>query len=256
MECHPNEGMWNPALSDDRLQGLTLIGEEMPLETRRCTFAGVMNKTLILVGLAFLAALFTISLSKIWLPNMLVFFGLGSIITLILGLILCFKPEWANFLAPIYALAEGSTLGIVTFLFEEAIPGIGFQALSITFCATFACLFVYRSGVIDSLIDARIAMVGLWVVMGVLICNFIYQLLVPNMEIGLFGGGALGFGLSLLLLAFYLYVLLVDFKTVSQAVRAGMPQIYEWYLGYSILLTLVLVYLEVLRILNYLSRRR
>ena len=80
------------------------------------------------------------------------------------------------------------------------------------------------------------------------------QLLLIQLGIQL-GGGALGFGLSLLLLAFYLYVLLVDFKTVSQAVRAGMPQIYEWYLGYSILLTLVLVYLEVLRILNYLSRR-
>ncbi len=173
-----------------------------------------------------------------------------SLFTFILAIVICFKPEWAQYLSQVYAACEGITLGFITAIFEIKFPGIGTQALILTFAITFGCLTIYRANIIkDEYISGKVVMIGLLALILSYLAGFLMELAGLNYGAVLDGNPLFSIIISVLIIAFFSYVLLNDFKTVRQAARQSMPKCMEWYFAFSILLTLINIYLEVLRLL-------
>ncbi len=247
----------NPALTDARLQAL--YNESIPSRAKSLTIEGVMNKTALLTAIACAAGLLSaFSLHTGLVPIKTFFLGslAISILTFILAIIICFKPDWAQYLSHIYAACEGVSLGFITAIFEIKFPGIGTQALLLTFAITFGCLTIYRSNIIkDQYISGKVVMIGLLALVFSYAFGFLTELMGFNYGAVLDGNPILSLAISVGIIAFFSYVLLNDFKTVRQAARQNMPQYMEWYFAFSILLTLINIYLEVLRLLNKLRDR-
>ena len=247
----------NPALTDARLQAI--YNERIPERAQSLTIEGVMNKTTLLTAITCVTGL----LSALALHTGLVSastFLVGSLIislfTFVLGLIICFKPECAQYLSHVYADCEGITLGFITAIFEMEFPGIGTQALILTFAITFGCLTIYRSNIIkDEYINGKVVMIGLFALIFSYIIGFLMKLAGFDYCAILDGNPLLSIIISVIIIAFFSYVLLNDFKTVRQAARQNMPQYMEWYFAFSILLTLINIYIEVLRLLYKLRDR-
>lgn len=244
----------NAALRDDRLQSLYLLGERIPDSAQIVSGKGVMDKTIILVSIAMLAGIITMfGFKSDFLGEdalLVLLFGV-PLLTLGIGFVICFSPGTAKTLAPFYAALEGSTLGLLTLLFDECImKGIGVQAVFITLFLTFACLALYRSNLVNAALDARVACVALLVILGAYILDAFTGCM------GMLESGPIGIVVAIVIACVYCYVLMVDFKTVGQAITHNMPKEYEWYFAYSIMLTIILLYIQILKILAMFSRRR
>ncbi|MCR4783441.1 MAG: Bax inhibitor-1/YccA family protein [bacterium] len=212
-----------------------------------------MDKTIILVSIAMLAGIITMfGFKSDFLGEDAAWIVLCGvpILTLIIGFVICFSPGTAKTLAPFYAALEGSTLGLLTLLLDECVPGIGVQAVFITLFLTFACLALYRSNLVNAALDARVACVALLVILGAYILDAFTGCM------GMLESGPIGIVVAIVIACVYCYVLMVDFKTVGQAITHNMPKEYEWYFAYSIMLTIILLYIQILRILAMFSRRR
>lgn len=247
----------NPALADSRLQAI--YDERIPAQAKRLTIEGVMNKTAILtaitcaMGLLSTFALHTqlVSTETFFLSSLII-----SIFTLLLAVAICFDPGLAKYISPVYAACEGITLGFITAIFEIEFPGIGTQALLLTFAITFGCLTLYRSNIIkDKYLNGKLVMMGLLALIASYALGFFMKLAGCNYNAVLDGNPLLSIIASVAIIAFFSYVLLNDFKTVRQAARKDLSQNMEWYFAFSILLTLINIYLEVLRLLSKLRRR-
>ena len=241
----------NPALTDARLQAI--YNERIPEQAQSLTIEGVMNKTTLLTAITCATGL----LSALALHTGLVSVGTFlagslaiSLFTFILAIVICFKPEWAQYLSQVYAACEGITLGFITAIFEIKFPGIGTQALILTFAITFGCLTIYRANIIkDEYISGKVVMIGLLALILSYLAGFLMELAGLNYGAVLDGNPLFSIIISVLIIAFFSYVLLNDFKTVRQAARQSMPKCMERYFAFSILLTLINIYLEVLRLL-------
>lgn len=247
----------NPALTDARLQAL--YNESIPSRAKSLTIEGVMNKTALLTAIACASGLLSALSLHAGLVSVGTFF-LGSlaisILTFILAIIICFKPECAQYLSQVYAVCEGVSLGFITSIFEIKFPGIGTQALLLTFAITFGCLTIYRSNIIkDEYISGKVVLIGLLALIVSYTFGFFTELMGLHYGAALESNPILSIAISVGIIAFFSYVLLNDFKTVRQAARQSMPQYMEWYFAFSILLTLINIYLEVLRFLSKLRDR-
>ena len=241
----------NPALSDSKLDELSAERETWG-SVQVMTAEGIMQKVLILVGVTMLTAMLTIAAMFKGLLSEGMLIG-GSIVvmlvTLILAFVIAYNPLKANVLAPVYAVFEGFTLGAFTGVLEFFFQGIGFTAVMLTFCLAFGCLAVYRAHIFRAeLFNANTAFILLIGIAGVLACDTILYWLF-GFDIGINGSGITGILASIVLLCMFIYILMVDFHRVGDAIERKLPQDYEWYFAYSILLTLILIYLEILKLM-------
>ncbi len=227
-------------------------------ETSRMTLTGTVNKTGILLLCVVATAAWTWSLftashdpADVALPLMA-----GLIGGLVLSLITVFKQQWSPVTAPIYALFEGMVLGGISAFLNAAYPGIAIQAVGLTFGTLLALLLAYRSGLIP--VTAKLRM-GIVAATGG-ICLFYFL----SMLLSLFGFQALSFRYSSspISIAFSLFVvaiaalnLVLDFDFIERGAAAGAPKYMEWYGAFGIIVTLVWLYLEILRLLAKLRRR-
>jgi uncharacterized YccA/Bax inhibitor family protein len=223
----------------------------------RMTLSGTVNKTGILL-------LCTIATSAwIWHSFMqtedLVLAGpallLGIFGGFIFSLITIFKKEWAPVTAPVYALLEGLVLGGLSAFFELRYPGIAFQAVALTFGTLFAMLMLYKSGLIKVTDKFRMGVVAA--------TGGIALFYVLRMLLGFFGfrfsilsnSGPVSIVISLIIVGVAALNLVLDFDFVERGVSYGAPKYMEWYAAFGIMVTLVWLYLEMLRLLAK-SRRR
>jgi uncharacterized YccA/Bax inhibitor family protein len=189
----------------------------------------------------------TVSLPA-WLPVVL-FGGLGVAILTI------FKPKLARFTAPLYALLEGALLGAISALYNAAYDGIVVQAVALTIGVFAVMLFLFATRIIkvtDKLRMGIVAATG--AIMLVYVANLILSLFGSNLPF-LHSAGALGIGISLLIVGVAAFNLLLDFDFVERGVEAGAPRYMEWYAAFGLLVTLIWLYLELLRLLAKLQRR-
>jgi len=157
--------------------------------------------------------------------------------------------------SPIYALLEGLFLGGISAALDLRYPGIAIQAVGLTFGTLFAMLFAYRTGLIK--VTQRLRM-GIIAATGG-ICLFYFA----QMMLGFFGvrfvsingSGVIGIGFSLLVVAIAALNLVLDFDFIERGVQYGAPKYMEWYGAFGIMVTLVWLYLEILRLLSKLNRR-
>jgi uncharacterized YccA/Bax inhibitor family protein len=243
----------NPALGDKTFSGLPGYEDV----SNRMTLNGTVNKTGLLLVFAFATAAFT------WLQfvqtreiaSVAPWMMLGGIGGFICAMVTIFKKQWAPITAPIYALLEGLVLGGLSAVFELRYPGIAVEAVVLTFGVLFMMLFLYRSGIIrvtDKLrmgIFAATGAIALFYLLQMVLGFFHFQFTTIN------GSGPIGIGFSLLVVGIAAFNLLLDFDFIQRGAEYGAPKYMEWYGAFSLMVTLIWLYLEMLRLLSKINRR-
>jgi len=180
----------------------------------------------------------------------------GLIAGLILCLVTCFKQVWAPVTAPLYALAEGLVLGGVSAIYEQQFHGIVMQAVLLTVGTLLAMLALYTMRIIQPTrkfmlgVFAATAGIGLAYLIGIVLSLF-------GVRMGfLYGNGLFGIGFSVVVVIVAALNLILDFATIEQGVQSRAPKYMEWYAAFGLLVTLVWLYLEILRLLSKFAGRR
>ncbi len=166
-----------------------------------------------------------------------------------LAMVCIFKPKASPFLAPLYALAEGVFLGVISKAFESQWDGIVFQAILATIAVFFATLALYVFGVVK--VTRKFQMVVIGATAGVFVLYF------GSLLLSLFGAdisfinspSPLGIAISVIICVIASLNLFLDYEFISQASKNGAPKYMEWYGAFGLMVTLVWLYLEVLRLL-------
>lgn len=179
----------------------------------------------------------------------------GVIGGLIFGLITAFKPTAAPYTAPIYAAAEGLFLGAISALFEKAYPGIVVQAVGLTFGTLGALLVAYTSGLIKPTENFKLGIVAATGgIMLLYLASFVLGFF--GIEIGfIHSSGPIGIGFSVVVVIIAALNLVLDFDFIENGVERGAPKHMEWYAAFGLLVTLVWLYIEILRLLAKLKDR-
>jgi len=240
----------NPALNPKSFEGMSAqaLGETMTLQ-------GTVNKTGILLLCVFATAAWTwnqVSTSG----EMGWSLGIGVIGGLIFGLITTFKRNWAPVTAPIYALLEGLVIGGLSAMLELRFPGIAMQAAGMTFGVLFCLLAAYKSGLIRATENFKLGVVA--ATGGIALVYFV------SMILGFFGtgipfiheSGLIGIGFSLLVVGIAALNLVLDFDFIESAAKQNVPKYMEWYAAFGLIVTLIWLYIEMLRLLSKLRDRR
>jgi uncharacterized YccA/Bax inhibitor family protein len=179
----------------------------------------------------------------------------GAIGGLILALVTTFKKTWAPFTAPMYALVEGVFIGALSAIFEVRFPGIVMQAVGLTFGTMAALLLAYRSGLIRATEKFKLGVVA--ATGGVLllyVANFVMGFFGHSMDF-ISGNSTLGIGFSIVVVIIAALNLVLDFDLIETGARSGAPKYMEWYGAFALVVTLVWLYLELLRLLSKLQSR-
>ncbi len=184
----------------------------------------------------------------------------GLIGGLIVALVITFKKEWAPYLAPAYALLEGLFLGAVSAYYNEAFatkaPGIVMNAVGLTFGTAIAMYLLYSFKLIKA--TERFKSIIFTATAGIAVFYLI------AMVVGFFGvhmaflheGSLMGIGFSLVVVAVAALNLILDFDMIEQGTAAGTPKYMEWYAAFGLMVTIVWLYLEIIRLLSKLSGRK
>ena len=237
-------------MTSEQLEQMYQAPPAGPIQTGRVTFDDVIMKTLgmfvLLVAAAAGAWFLTRSnpglLMPLWIGGML-----GG---LVIALVVIFRKAISPPLILLYSVFEGVFLGAFSQVMEQRWPGIVMTAVVATMC-TFAGMFLgYRFGIIK--VTSRSRRIFGMVIIGYLLYSLVN---VVGLWLGWtsgwgFGGtGLLGIGISLLGVGLAAYSLAIDFDDIQNAVRAGMPEKYSWMLAFGVIVTLVWLYIEILRLL-------
>jgi uncharacterized YccA/Bax inhibitor family protein len=181
---------------------------------------------------------------------------LGGIGGLICALATVFKPRWSPYTAPVYAGLEGLLLGGISAMFETQYPGIAVQAVGATFGTLAALLAAYASGLIRPSENFKL---GITAATGgiclVYLASWVLSLFGVHALGSLFGAGLIGIGFSVFVVIIAALNLVLDFDFIENGVRQAAPKYMEWYGAFGLLVTLVWLYLEMLRLLSKLRSR-
>ena len=223
------------------------------------TIQGTVDKTAILLAVLIFTAIWPWKLffdSRN--PELLVpFLALGSIAGFVIAIVtIYFKKTWAPVTAPIYAACEGLVLGSFSALFELRYPGIVLKSVALTFGTLLTLLVAYRSGAIRATPGFKRGVIA---ATGAIVLVYL-----GSFVLGLFGvnvgfiqsSSPLSIGISLVVVGVAALNLVLDFDFIEQGSKLGAPKYMEWYGAFGLLVTLVWLYLEILRLLARLNDRR
>jgi len=222
------------------------------------TLQGTVNKTGILLALVVLSASYTWNLFfQSGNPAAVMPMAMGgAIFGFILALVTIFKKQWAGITAPMYAVAEGLFLGAISGIFEMQYPGIVIQAVGLTLGTLASLLFLYKTGIVKPTENFRLMVTSATMGIG--------MLYLVSMLMNMFGSGGIGFihsnglfgiGFSLFVVAIAALNLVLDFDFIEQGSEMGAPKYMEWFGAFSLMVTLIWLYLEMLRLLAKLRSR-
>ncbi|KFN46107.1 hypothetical protein N790_08905 [Arenimonas malthae CC-JY-1] len=247
----------NPALNENTFLDVGSGQVVSRDESQVMTLNGTVNKTGFLLLLAVATAAYTWSLFDPLNPGAVMPWMLvGGIGGFIVAIVTVFKKTWAPVTAPMYALLEGLFLGGISAFFEARFPGIVMQAVMLTLGVLAALLLAYKSGLIRATENFKLGVVAA--------TGGIALLYLVNMGMRLFGFEGMGFihESSLMGIAFSAFVvviaalnLVLDFDFIESGAEAGAPKYMEWYGAFGLVVTLVWLYLEILRLLAKLQSR-
>jgi uncharacterized YccA/Bax inhibitor family protein len=222
------------------------------------TISGTVNKA----GILMLCVLAT----AIWTWNQFFTSGdpasvggytmVGAFGGLIFAMVTIFKKQWAPVTAPIYALLEGLFLGSLSAMMELRFPGIAIESVALTFGTCFCLLLAYRSGLIRATEKFTLGIVaatgGISLVYFASMLLGLFHVQVP----GIFGSGPVGILFSLAVVVIAALNLILDFSMIEEGARRGSPKYMEWYGAFGLMVTLIWLYLEIIRLLSKLRDDR
>jgi len=246
--------MANPVLNEKAFQRVDqLVGasdEVMSLE-------GTINKTaflllLVAAGAAWVWTRYFQSLDPAVIMPYIVAGLIGGVVA---ALVTIFLPALARISAPVYAAAQGLALGGISAFYEQRLHGIVFQAIGLTFGVLVVMLLAYRSGLIK--VTDRFRMIVVAATGGIALLYF------ASIVLSFFGvtvpfihqGGTFGIVFSLVVVGIAAANLALDFDFIQRGVEHGAPKLMEWYAAFGVMVTLIWLYLEILRLLSKLRRR-
>tara|TARA_B100000575_G_scaffold137972_1_gene110077 strand:+ start:1476 stop:2213 length:738 start_codon:yes stop_codon:yes gene_type:complete len=235
----------NPVLSKSTFLNTDSLSEKM-------TINGTVNKTaislLLLVGTGYLT--FT-NIN----PVILIFCGIGGFIV---AIVTVFKKEWAPITVPIYAILEGGLLGGVSYMYNSLYDGIVTNAIFLTVGILLSLLTAYRSGYIKPTENFKL---GIFAATGgiaiVYLINFVMSFFGSSMGImQIDNASPMSIGFSVIVVIIAALNLVLDFDFIEEGAEKGAPKYMEWYGAFGLLVTLIWLYLEILRLLAKLNSRR
>ena len=239
----------NPALGADTFsRAPALAGAEA------MTLGGTVNKTALSLAILLIAA------SYVWNrgaddPAIGAFVMGGALGGLVIALVTVFKQTWAPYTTPAYAALEGLALGGISVVFERSYPGIVSQAVFLTFGTLGALLAAYRSGLVRATENFKLGVVAA--------TGGIFLVYMLSFVLGFFGvsvplihsSGTFGILFSVFVVVIAALNLVLDFDFIETGVERGAPKYMEWYGAFGLMVTLVWLYLEILRLLAKLQSR-
>jgi uncharacterized YccA/Bax inhibitor family protein len=240
----------NPALNEKAFRTQAALGEAM-------TVQGTVNKTGLLLLCVVATAAWTWGLAHSETPEAVYPWMIGGLLGgLVTALITIFKKEWSPLTAPVYALLEGLALGGISAIFERSYHGIAIQAVGLTFGVLFVLLLAYKTGMIRAtqgfkvgVIAATGAIALLYLVAMTL--RIFFHIQVPMIH----QSGPIGIAFSIFVVIIAALNLVLDFDLIETGAQAGAPKYMEWYGGFALMVTLIWLYLEILRLLSKARRR-
>lgn len=238
----------NPALSSKTFENLSTTSSDV------MTLDGAVNKTAISMGILLFAAYYTYS------NAIMDYVLIGFIGGFVVALVTIFKKSWSPVTVPIYAVLEGLALGGISKMYADAFePGIVPQAIMLTLGILFALLFAYKTKIIRATENFKLGVFAATAGIGIVYLVSFFM--------GIFGSGGLPVmdptNSSMLSIGFSLFVvviaslnLVMDFDFIETGAANGAPKYMEWYGAFGLLVTLIWLYLEILRLLAKLSSRK
>jgi uncharacterized YccA/Bax inhibitor family protein len=240
----------NPALNEKTFEGRVAVADEA------MTLQGTVNKTGVLLLCVVITSAWTWGIAHSQAPEAALPWMMGGLIGgLVFALVTIFKKEWSPITAPVYALCEGLVLGGISALLERSYPGIAIQAMGLTFGVTAVMLMLYRTGILRATPKFTVGVVAA--------TGGIFVVYMVNLVLGIFGrhvpllnsSGPLGIGVSAVIVIIAALNLILDFDFVETGVHARAPKYMEWYGAFGIMVTLVWMYMEILRLLGKMRQR-
>jgi uncharacterized YccA/Bax inhibitor family protein len=240
----------NPVLKESAFAGAIPTGETM-------TIQGTVNKTGLLLLFVVATAAWTWGLSHSPTPEAVYPWMLGGAIGgFVVALVTIFKKEWSPISAPIYALLEGLLLGGISALFERSYPGIAAQAIGLTFGVLFVLLLAYKMRIVQATRGFKLGVIaatgGIAIVY---LINMAMSLFFHTQMSFLNARTPLGIGISLFVVIIASLNLIIDFDMIETGARMGAPKYMEWYGAFGLMVTLIWLYMEMLRLLSKVRRR-
>ena len=246
MRNHLSLRSGNPALNKNTFKNLSIDGNET------MTIDGTVNKTSMALIILLISAYYTFTTSNTS------FVMIGIILGLVLYIATIFKKHWSPITVPAYAICQGLALGGISAIYESMYTGIVQQAVFLTMGIFAALLFAYKTQIIKATENFKL---GVFAATGGIAIVYLV-----NFVMSIFGGGlsimsiqnasmmSIGFSLFVVIIASLNLVL--DFDFIEEASEAGVPKYMEWYATFGLLVTLIWLYLEILRLLAKLQSRR
>lgn len=217
------------------------------------TAQGAVTKTIILtLILGFFGCFAYVATALVPLLGVLGWL-VGMIVGFAIAITLLFKREWSPFLAPVYAIAEGVFLGAVTAFFSRMYPGIAAPAIGLTVCILFFMLALYKTGLVRATQKFKLAVLAATGAIAV-VYLFCFVLFLCGVESIAYSATPLGIGFSVVVVIIASLNLVLDFDLIETGEAQGFPKYMEWYCAFALLVTLVWLYLEILRLLSKLRR--
>jgi uncharacterized YccA/Bax inhibitor family protein len=240
----------NPILKESAFTGEIATGQTM-------TIQGTVNKAGILLLCVVIGAAWTWGLSHSPEPEAALPWTFGGVIGgFVMALVTIFKKNWSPLTSPIYAMLEGLFLGGISALFEKSYPGIAMQAISLTFGVMFVMLLAYKFQIIQATRGFKLGVIaatgGIALVYAV---NMIMTVFFHSQISVLNSATPLGIGISVFVVIIAALNLIIDFDMIENAAKTGAPKYMEWYGAFGLMVTLIWLYLEILRLLGKVRRR-
>ena len=243
----------NPALNSNTFKNV--VKKDSLYLNETMTIRGTVDKTALALSLLLISGYYCYFLGEQSLTLILTF--IGFFLGLILFFTTIFKKSWAPFTVPFYSISQGFVLGGVSFYYNSQYEGIVLQAISLTILVLISMLFAYRSKIIKPTENFKLGVFSALMAVSLLyIVGFIMSffgsgipILNPN------NSSLISIGFSVLIVILGAFCLVIDFDFIEEGAEKGVPKYMEWYGAFGLLVTLIWLYLEIIKLLAKLRNR-
>lgn len=240
----------NPILNNSVLE------KTYDLTAKPMTVAGTMNKLLILAAIMLVGAaavLYQFSLNHYDFISMIMIAGI--IVGFVCAIVIAFKNDLTPYIAPVYAFSQGAVLSGISCFMEKELPGIVIEAVSMTFIVVFAMAILFRLGLIKATAKFKaVIFVATASIFLFYLISFVMALF--GMHVAYFSSTSnISIAVNVAIAIIAALNLIIDFDFIEKGVQTPLPSIYEWYGAFGLLVTILWLYIEILRLLSKLKRR-
>ena len=242
----------NPSLNSKVFENLERPKNGSLLLDDVMTIQGTVDKTGISLALLVFSGYFA------YVPNGLMYMIIGGLGGFIVALVTIYKKTWAPITVPLYAMLEGLLLGSISYMYGQMFEGIVLNAIILTVSILVSLLLVYKSGYIKVTENFKL---GVAAATGGIFLVYLFSFFASFFGINFSflnptNGSLMSIGISLFIVIIASLNLVMDFDFIEEGAEKGAPKYMEWYGAFGLLVTLVWLYLEILRLLGKLNSRK